>query len=58
MGILISMSMCSGVCKVSMYHNLEFIFKQMMEMHNKAVHAVGECATIKLERWVYGSEIV
>ena len=29
----------------------------MMEMHIKAVHAVGASATIKLERWVYGSEI-
>ena len=33
------------------------IFKQMMEMHIKAVHVVGACATIKLERWVHGSEI-
>ena len=28
----------------------------MMEMHIKAVHAVGDSATIKLERWVYGSD--
>ena len=57
----INMSMCSGVCMgvrgVYLSHNLEFVFEQMMEMYYKAVHAFGACATIKSERWVYGSEI-
>ena len=40
----INMSMCSGLCMgvrgVYLLHNLEFIFKQMMEMHIKVVHGL------------------
>ena len=40
----INMSMCSGVGMgvrgVYLSHNLEFVFKQMMEMHIKVVHGL------------------